>query len=126
MPGSSRGIPLLLLDLYSPECVEKLSDSSGRASFRSSGSGPEQTGSAVSAHFVPPDAAALGRQSDLSDSFKRKFAVHHFHTSGCIGWPLCYIFSTQRARHSGASKGSPKYPLALFTLPSSKSITSQA
>jgi hypothetical protein len=45
------------------------------------------------------------------------------------GWvnrgPFLYIVSTHCARHSGASKGSAKYPLALFILPSSKSTISQ-
>jgi hypothetical protein len=38
---------------------------------------------------------------------------------------LCYIVSTHCARHSAASKGSAKYPVALLILPSSKSIMSQ-
>jgi hypothetical protein len=49
--------------------VEKLSDNSRSAPFRSSGSGLDEAGSAVSAPFVPPKAAFQGRQSDLSDSF---------------------------------------------------------
>jgi hypothetical protein len=36
----------------------------------------------------------------------------------------CYAPSTHRARHSGDSKGSPKYPVALLILPSSNSTTS--
>jgi hypothetical protein len=38
---------------------------------------------------------------------------------------VCYAPSTHRARHSGASKGSPKYPVALLILPSSNSTTSR-
>src|SRR5215203_3828194 len=55
--------------------VEKLSDNSRRVPFRSSGSGLEGAGSAVSAPFVPPKAASQGRQSDLSGSFWKRYSA---------------------------------------------------
>jgi hypothetical protein len=57
---------------YSPECVERLSENSGKASLRTPKRGQKGPKSTVSAPLVPANAGTQGCSNDFSDSLGRE------------------------------------------------------